>query len=209
MAKKIYVVALANGTEVEVTSKKAVRELEGIVSVTVDGADITADFVEAPNEYVEAVEAIEAVEEAQAEVEAIEGGPEQYLYVKAARDGSKLFWDVIDVEGFQMGMTFKEIEALLPEPLHAEARNVIFVSIARIRAYLDEGKQYGIRTTNKDFTKNYNRIMGVELPVSECVGAAYADILVQLEAGSAAGAWDAPEIEAPEDGGEPEVDAAA
>ena len=203
MAKKIYVVALANGTEVEVTSKKAVRELEGIVSVTVDGADITADFVEAPTEYVE------AVEEAQAEVDAIEGGPEPYLYVKAARDGSKLFWDVIDVEGFQMGMTFKEIEALLPEPLHAEARNVIFVSIARIRAYLGEGKQYGIRTTNKDFTKNYNRIMGVELPVAECVGAAYADILAQLEAGIAAGAWDAPEIEAPEDGGEPEVDAAA
>ena len=201
MAKKIYVVALANGTEVEVTSKKAVRELEGIVSVTVDGADITADFVEAPTEYVEAVE--------EAEVDAIEGGPEPYLYVKAARDGSKLFWDVIDVEGFQMGMTFKEIEALLPEPLHAEARNVIFVSIARIRAYLGEGKQYGIRTTNKDFTKNYNRIMGVELPVAECVGAAYADILAQLEAGIAAGAWDAPEIEAPEDGGEPEVDAAA
>lgn len=76
MAKK-YNVTFANGTEQVVNSKKAVKALEGIIKVTVDGQDITNEFVKedevmANNEYVEAIEAIEAVEEAQAEVDAIE-----------------------------------------------------------------------------------------------------------------------------------------
>lgn len=106
MAKRVYNVTMADGTTAEYTNKKEVKKLEGIAQVTVNGEDITTEFVkedkamaentvietitedvvveelEAPveepkNEYEEAVEAVKAVEDAQAEVDAVEEPKEQ------------------------------------------------------------------------------------------------------------------------------------
>lgn len=224
MAKNIYIVTMADGTTQEFTAKKAFKKLEGIVSVTVNGEDKTNEFVKEDatmameiinNEVIEdtpatveddvVVEDIEATTPTTTNQEAptANEGPEQFLYVKAARGGSRLYWDVLEVEGFQMGMTFKEIEALIPHPVHAGERNVIFVSMARVKAFIEEGKQYGIKTTNKDFTKNYNKIMRTEFSVAELTGFTYKAIMECIEMGITNGTWDAPIDETAE---EPEVE---
>ena len=225
MAKNIYVVTMADGTTQEFTAKKAFKKLEGIVSVLVNGEDKTNEFVQEGatmakeiinNEVIEdttatidevVVEDIEATTPAVTDQEApvANEGPELFLYVKAARDGSKLYWDVLEVEGFQMGMTFKEIEALIPNPVHAGERNVIFVSMARVKAFIEEGKQYGIKTTNKDLTKNYNKIMGTDFTVAEVTDLTYNGILTDVELGITNGTWDAP-IDEPAEEAEIEVD---
>ena len=224
MAKNIYVVTMADGTTQEFTAKKAFKKLEGIVSVTVNGEDKTNEFVQEGatmakeiinNEVIEDTTAIDevVVEDIEATTPAVTDqeapvaneGPELFLYVKAARDGSKLYWDVLEVEGFQMGMTFKEIEALIPNPVHAGERNVIFVSMARVKAFIEEGKQYGIKTTNKDLTKNYNKIMGTEFTVAELTEFTYKTILGNVELGITNGTWDAPIDESAEEA-EVEVD---
>lgn len=226
MAKNIYIVTMADGTTQEFTAKKAFKKLEGIVSVLVNGEDKTNEFVQEGatmakeiinNEVIEdttatvedevVVEDIEVTTPAVTDQEApvANEGPELFLYVKAARDGSKLYWDVLEVEGFQMGMTFKEIEALIPNPVHAGERNVIFVSMARVKAFIEEGKQYGIKTTNKDLTKNYNKIMGTEFTVAELTDFTYKTILSNVELGITNGTWDAP-IDEPAEEAEVEVD---
>ena len=226
MAKNIYVVTMADGTTQEFTAKKAFKKLEGIVSVLVNGEDKTNEFVQEGatmakeiinNEVIEdttatvedevVVEDIEVTTPAVTDQEApvANEGPELFLYVKAARDGSKLYWDVLEVEGFQMGMTFKEIEALIPNPVHAGEHNVIFVSMARVKAFIEEGKQYGIKTTNKDLTKNYNKIMGTEFTVAELTDFTYKTILGNVELGITNGTWDAP-IDEPAEEAEVEVD---
>lgn len=226
MAKNIYVVTMADGTTQEFTAKKAFKNLEGIVSVTVNGEDKTNEFVKEDATMAmeiinnEVIEDTPATVEDEVVVEDIEvttptttnqeaptanEGPEQFLYVKAARDGSRLYWDVLEVEGFQMGMTFKEIEALIPHPVHAGERNVIFVSMARVKAFIEEGKQYGIKTTNKDLTKNYNKIMGTDFTVAEVTDLTYNGILTDVELGITNGTWDAP-IDEPAEEAEVEVD---
>lgn len=72
MAKKIYIATLANGTVQEVSTKKAVKALEGIVSVTLDGQDITNEFVKedkamVENKNIEIEAEVEAVEAPEAE----------------------------------------------------------------------------------------------------------------------------------------------
>ena len=225
MAKNIYVVTMADGTTQEFTAKKAFKKLEGIVSVLVNGEDKTNEFVQEGATMAKEIINSEVIEDTTATIDEVvvedievttpavtdqeapvaNEGPELFLYVKAARDGSKLYWDVLEVEGFQMGMTFKEIEALIPNPVHAGERNVIFVSMARVKAFIEEGKQYGIKTTNKDLTKNYNKIMGTDFTVAEVTDLTYNGILTDVELGITNGTWDAP-IDEPEEEAEVEVD---
>lgn len=225
MAKNIYVVTMADGTTQEFTAKKAFKKLEGIVSVLVNGEDKTNEFVQEGATMAKEIINSEVIEDTTATIDEVvvedievttpavtdqeapvaNEGPELFLYVKAARDGSKLYWDVLEVEGFQMGMTFKEIEALIPNPVHAGERNVIFVSMARVKAFIEEGKQYGIKTTNKDLTKNYNKIMGTDFTVAEVTDLTYNGILTDVELGITNGTWDAP-IDEPAEEAEVEVD---
>ena len=225
MAKNIYVVTMADGTTQEFTAKKAFKKLEGIVSVLVNGEDKTNEFVQEGATMAKEIINSEVIEDTTATIDEVvvedievttpavtdqeapvaNEGPELFLYVKAARDGSKLYWDVLEVEGFQMGMTFKEIEALIPNPVHAGERNVIFVSMARVKAFIEEGKQYGIKTTNKDLTKNYNKNMGTDFTVAEVTDLTYNGILTDVELGITNGTWDAP-IDEPAEEAEVEVD---
>ena len=156
MAKKIYIATLANGTVQEVSTKKAVKALEGIVSVTLDGQDITNEFVKEDkvmaenkniaieaeaqeNEYVGAVEAIEAVEEAQAEVEALEApaGPKATLLFTASRGNAKrLSWKQVIVNPEDELVKVKGCAALLPTPVAEAIGSSKFVTRSRLRSAL-------------------------------------------------------------------------
>ena len=222
MAKKIYVALLANGTTQEVTSKKAVKALEGIVSVTVDGQDITNEFVKegevmAENkntaieaqetEYVEAIEAIEAVEEAQAEVEALEApaGPKATLLFTASRGNAKrLGWQRIIVNPEDELVKVKGCAALLPVPVAEAIGSTKFVSWfdqAQAEQCVAENKQ--IRGMASTFSDVFNRYCKVnELTAQDklvTVLHIFQGILNDIEAGITEGEWARPEPEVPEE----------
>lgn len=188
MAKKIYVATLANGTVQEVTSKKAVKALEGIVSVTVNGQDITTEFVKEDkgmeenkfaqflnkvkaeneaqeNEYVEAVEAVEAVEEAQAEVEELEApeGPKATLLFTASRGNSKrLSWKQVIVNPEDEVVKVKGCAALLPVQVAEAIGSSKFVSwfdLEQAEKCVAENKQVrGMASTFSDVFNRYCKV---------------------------------------------------
>lgn len=220
MAKKIYVVALANGSVVEAGSKKAVRELEGIVSVTVDGADVTADFVEAPTEYTEAVEAIEAAEEAQAEVEALEApaGPKATLLFTASRGNAKrLSWKQVIVNPEDELVKVKGCAALLPTPVAEAIGSSKFVSWfdqEQAEKCVAENKQVrGMASTFSDVFNRYCKV--AELTGQDKLATVlyiFTSVLYDIKLGITEGEWARPEPEVPElpeaPQGEGEVEAA-
>lgn len=226
MAKKIYVATLANGTVQEVTSKKAVKALEGIVSVTVDGQDITNEFVKEDkamaenkniaieaeaeaeeNEYVEAVEAIEAVEEAQAEVEALEApkGPKATLLFTASRGNAKrLSWKQVIVNPEDELVKVKGCAALLPTPVAEAIGSSKFVSWfdqEQAEKCVAENKQVrGMASTFSDVFNRYckvNELTGQDKLVT--VLSIFQGILNDIEAGVTEGEWARPEPEVPEE----------
>ena len=182
MAKKIYIATLANGTVQEVSTKKAVKALEGIVSVTLDGQDITNEFVKEDkamaenkniaieagaqeNEYVEAVEAIEAVEEAQAEVEALEApaGPKATLLFTASRGNAKrLSWKQVIVNPEDELVKVKGCAALLPTPVAEAIGSSKFVSWfdqEQAEKCVAENKQVrGMASTFSDVFNRYCKV---------------------------------------------------
>lgn len=203
MAKKIYVAVLANGSTVEVGSKKAVRELEGLVSVTVDGADVTAEFVEAPTEYTEAVEAVEAVEEAQAEVEALEG-PQDYILFTASRgNAQRLTWRQIPVAPDDEVVKVKGCAALIPVQV-AEAigsdKFVSYIPQAMLERSVAEGKPVrGLASTVSDVFNRYTKVLEIKgADRVETALAVFAEVLEAIDAGVVEGEWARPEPEAPE-----------
>lgn len=211
MAKK-YNVTFANGTEQVVNSKKAVKALEGIIKVTVDGQDITNEFVKedevmANNEYVEAIEAIEAVEEAQAEVDAIEApkGPKATLLFTASRGNAKrLAWRQIIVNPEDKAVKVKGCAAMLPIQVAEAIGSTKFVSWfdqEQAEKCVAEGKQVrGMASTFSDVFARYtkvNEIKGVDK--LETVLAIFKGILNDIEAGITEGEWARPEPEVPEE----------
>lgn len=217
MAKKIYVVALANGSVVEVNSKKAVRELEGILSVTVDGADVTADFVEAPTEYVEAVEAIEAVEEAQAEVEALEGLVPYILFTASRGNAQRLTWRQAIVNPDDELVKVRGCAALLPTQV-AEAigsdKFVSYIPQAMLERSVAEGKPVrGLASTVSDVFNRYTKVLEIKgADRIETALTVFAEVLEAIDGGVTEGEWARPEPEVPElpeaPQGEGEVEAA-
>lgn len=217
MAKKIYVVALANGSVVEAGSKKAVRELEGIVSVTVDGADVTADFVEAPTEYVEAVEAIEAVEEAQAEVEALEGPVPYILFTASRGNAQRLTWRQAIVNPDDELVKVRGCAALLPAQV-AEAigsdKFVSYIPQAMLERSVAEGKPVrGLASTVSDVFNRYTKVLEIKgADRIETALGVFAEVLEAIDGGVTEGEWARPEPEVPElpeaPQGEGEVEAA-
>lgn len=216
MAKKIYIATLANGTVQEVSTKKAVKALEGIVSVTLDGQDITNEFVKedevmAQNEY---VEAIEAVEEAQAEVEAIEApeGPRATLLFTASRgNANRLAWKQIIVNPEDEVVKVKGCAAMLPIQVAEAIGSSKFVSWfdqEQAEKCVAEGKQVrGMASTFSDIFARYckvNEIKGADK--LETVLTIFRGILNDIEAGITEGEWARPEPEVPEDVEAPEAD---
>lgn len=230
MAKNIYVATLANGTVQEVTSKKAVKALEGIVSVTVNGQDIITEFVKEDkvmvennntaieaqeNEYVEAIEAIEAVEEAQAEVEELEApdGPKATLLFTASRGNSKrLSWKQVIVNPEDEVVKVKGCAAMLPIQVAEAIGSSKFVSwfdLEQAEKCVAENKQ--VRGMASTFSDVFNRYCKVnELTAQDklvTVLHIFQGILNDIEVGITEGEWARPEPEVPEEVEAPEAEA--
>lgn len=219
MAKKIYVATLANGTVQEVTSKKAVKALEGIVSVTVDGQDITTEFVkeeevmaENKNTAIEAqeneyVEAVEAVEEAQAEVEALEApaGPKATLLFTASRGNAKrLSWKQVIVNPEDELVKVKGCAALLPVQVAEAIGSSKFVSWfdqEQAEKCVAEHKQVrGMASTFSDIFNRYCKVAELKgVDKLETVIAIFVGILYDIKIGITEGEWAKPEPEVPEE----------
>ena len=219
MAKK-YNVTFANGTEQTVNSKKAVKALEGIIKVTVDGQDITTEFVKedevmAENEYVEAIEAIEAVEEAQAEVDAIEApaGPKATLLFTASRGNAKrLAWKQIIVNPEDEVIKVKGCAAMLPIQVAEAIGSTKFVSWfdqEQAEKCVAEGKQVrGMASTFSDVFARYCKV--AELTGAdklETVLYIFTSVLYDISIGITEGEWARPEPEVPEEIEAPEAEA--
>lgn len=211
MAKK-YNVTFANGTEQTLTSKKAVKALEGIVSVICNGEDITTEFVKedevmAENKYTEVIEAIEAVEEAQAEVEALEApeGPKATLLFTASRGNAKrLTWKQVIVNPEDELVKVKGCAAMLPTPVAEAIGSSKFVSWfnqEEAEKCVAEGKQVrGMASTFSDVFARYckvNEIKGADK--LQTVLAIFQGIINDVEAGITEGEWARPEPEVPEE----------
>lgn len=228
MAKK-YTVTFANGTEQTVNSKKAVKALEGIVSVTLDGQDITNEFVKEDevmventniaieaeeNEYVEAIEAIEAVEEAQAEVEAIEApaGPKATLLFTASRGNAKrLSWKQVIVNPEDEVVKVKGCAAMLPTQVAEAIGGSKFVSWfdqELAEKCVAEGKQIrGMASTFSDVFNRYckvNELTGQDKLAT--VIAIFTGILYDISLGITEGEWARPEPEVPAEVEAPEAE---
>ena len=219
MAKK-YNVTFANGTEQTVNSKKAVKALEGIIKVTVDGQDITTEFVKedevmAENEYVEAIEAIEAVEEAQAEVDAIAApaGPKATLLFTASRGNAKrLAWKQIIVNPEDDVIKVKGCAAMLPIQVAEAIGSTKFVSWfdqEQAEKCVAEGKQVrGMASTFSDVFARYCKV--AELTGAdklETVLYIFTSVLYDISIGITEGEWARPEPEVPEEIEAPEAEA--
>lgn len=216
MAKKnTYIATLANGTVETLTNKKAVKALEGIVSVTCNGEDITAQFVKEDkhmvenNTYVEEVEAIDVLEEAPAEVEAIEEeqGPKNTLLFIASRGKSTfLRWFQIPVTESDETIKVKGCAALLPTQVAEAIGTNKFVSWLDqdiVEKFIAEGKPVrGMASTISDVFNRYIKV--TELEGADKVNTVYnvfREVLAEIEAGNTNGGWEHPqEPETPEEG---------
>lgn len=207
MAKKIYNVTLTDGTQIECSTKKAVRALEAIAQVALNGQDVTAEFVKEEetmaqeiitNEYVEAVEAIEAVEEAQAEVEAIEepAGPKNtILFIASRGKGTFLRWFQIPVTEADELVKVKGCAALVPTQV-AEAigtnKFVSWIDQAMIERSVAEAKPVrGMASTVSDVYARYIKV--TELLGADKVNTAlevFAEVLNQIDEGHTEGGWE-------------------
>lgn len=200
MAKKIYIATLANGTVQEVSTKKAVKALEGIVSVTLDGQDITNEFVK--EDKVMAENKNIAIE---AEVEAVEApaGPKATLLFTASRGNAKrLSWKQVIVNPEDELVKVKGCAALLPTPVAEAIGSSKFVSWfdqEQAEKCVAENKQVrGMASTFSDVFNRYckvNELTGQDKFVT--VLNIFQGILNDIEAGVTEGEWARPEPEVP------------
>lgn len=202
MAKKIYIATLTNGTVQEVSTKKAVKALEGIVSVTLDGQDITNEFVKEDKDMAENKNiAIEA------EVEAVEApaGPKATLLFTASRGNAKrLSWKQVIVNPEDELVKVKGCAALLPTPVAEAIGSSKFVSWfdqEQAEKCVAENKQVrGMASTFSDVFNRYckvNELTGQDKLVT--VLNIFQGILNDIEAGVTEGEWARPEPEVPEE----------
>ena len=197
MAKKIYIATLANGTVQEVSTKKAVKALEGIVSVTLDGQDITNEFVKEDKAMEENKNiAIEAEVEAPA-------GPKATLLFTASRGNAKrLSWKQVIVNPEDELVKVKGCAALLPTPVAEAIGSSKFVSWfdqEQAEKCVAENKQVrGMASTFSDVFNRYckvNELTGQDKLVT--VLNIFQGILNDIEAGVTEGEWARPEPEVP------------
>lgn len=209
MAKKIYIATLANGTVQEVSTKKAVKALEGIVSVTLDGQDITNEFVKEDKAMEENKNiAIEA------EVEAVEApaGPKATLLFTASRGNAKrLSWKQVIINPDDELVKVKGCAALLPTPVAEAIGSSKFVSWfdqEQAEKCVAENKQVrGMASTFSDVFNRYckvNELTGQDKLVT--VLYIFQGILNDIEAGVTEGEWARPEPEVPAEVEAPEAE---
>ena len=209
MAKKIYIATLANGTVQEVSTKKAVKALEGIVSVTLDGQDITNEFVKEDKAMAENKNiAIEA------EVEAIEApaGPKATLLFTASRGNAKrLSWKQVIVNPDDELVKVKGCAALLPTPVAEAIGSSKFVSWfdqEQAEKCVAENKQVrGMASTFSDVFNRYckvNELTGQDKLTT--VLNIFQGIINDIEAGVTEGEWARPEPEVPAEVEAPEAE---
>ena len=209
MAKKIYIATLANGTVQEVSTKKAVKALEGIVSVTLDGQVITNEFVK-EDKVMEENKNI-AIE---AEVEAVEApaGPKATLLFTASRGNAKrLSWKQVIVNPEDELVKVKGCAALLPTPVAEAIGSSKFVSWfdqEQAEKCVAENKQVrGMASTFSDVFNRYckvNELTGQDKLVT--VLNIFQGILNDIEAGVTEGEWARPEPEVPAEVEAPEAE---
>lgn len=209
MAKKIYIATLANGTVQEVSTKKAVKALEGIVSVTLDGQDITNEFVK-EDKVMEENKNI-AIE---AEVEAVEApaGPKATLLFTASRGNAKrLSWKQVIVNPDDELVKVKGCAALLPTPVAEAIGSSKFVSWfdqEQAEKCVAENKQ--VRGMASTFSDVFNRYCKVNELTSQdklvTVLNIFQGIINDIEAGVTEGEWARPEPEVPEEVEAPEAE---
>ena len=209
MAKKIYIATLANGTVQEVSTKKAVKALEGIVSVTLDGQDITNEFVKEDKAMAENKNiAIEA------EVETLEApaDPKATLLFTASRGNAKrLSWKQVIVNPEDELVKVKGCAALLPTPVAEAIGSSKFVSWfdqEQAEKCVAENKQ--VRGMASTFSDVFNRYCKVNELTSQdklvTVLNIFQGIINDIEAGVTEGEWARPEPEVPEEVEAPEAE---
>ena len=209
MAKKIYIATLANGTVQEVSTKKAVKALEGIVSVTLDGQDITNEFVKEDKAMAENKNIT-----IEAEVEAVEApaGPKATLLFTASRGNAKrLSWKQVIVSPEDELVKVKGCAALLPTPVAEAIGSSKFVSWfdqEQAEKCVAENKQ--VRGMASTFSDVFNRYCKVnELTCQDklvTVLNIFQGILNDIEAGITEGEWARPEPEVPAEVEAPEAE---
>ena len=209
MAKKIYIATLANGTVQEVSTKKAVKALEGIVSVTLAGQDITNEFVK--EDKVMAENKNITIE---AEVEAVEApaGPKATLLFTASRGNAKrLSWKQVIVNPEDELVKVKGCAALLPTPVAEAIGSSKFVSWfdqEQAEKCVAENKQ--VRGMASTFSDVFNRYCKVNELTSQdklvTVLNIFQGIINDIEAGVTEGEWARPEPEVPEEVEAPEAE---
>ena len=211
MAKKIYNVTFANGTIEEYTSKKAVQALEGIATVTVNGQDITNEFIKEDNamaeknEYTEAIEAIEAVEAAEQEVAELEGPKFTVLFTASRGTNKKLDWYQIEVKPEDETIKVKGCAAMLPIQV-AEAlgkdKFVAWVDQSLIERFIAEGKPVrGMASTISDVFNRYIKVTELKgADKNNTVYNVFREVIADIETGTTAGGWEhePEEVEEPE-----------
>ena len=197
MAKKIYIATLANGTVQEVSTKKAVKALEGIVSVTLDGQDITNEFVK-EDKVMEENKNI-AIE---AEVEAPAGPKATLLFTASRGNAKRLSWKQVIVNPEDELVKVKGCAALLPTPVAEAIGSSKFVSWfdqEQAEKCVAENKQVrGMASTFSDVFNRYckvNELTGQDKFVT--VLNIFQGILNDIEAGVTEGEWARPEPEVP------------
>lgn len=209
MAKKIYIATLANGTVQEVSTKKAVKAFEGIVSVTLDGQDITNEFVK-EDKVMEENKNI-AIE---AEVEALEApaGPKATLLFTASRgNANRLSWKQVIVNPEDELVKVKGCAALLPTPVAEAIGSSKFVSWfdqEQAEKCVAENKQ--VRGMASTFSDVFNRYCKVNELTSQdklvTVLHIFQGILNDIEDGVTEGEWARPEPEVPAEVEAPEAE---
>lgn len=206
MAKKIYIATLANGTVQEVSTKKAVKALEGIVSVTLDGQDITNEFVK-EDKVMEENKNI-AIE---AEVEAPAGPKATLLFTASRGNAKRLSWKQVIVNPDDELVKVKGCAALLPTPVAEAIGSSKFVSWfdqEQAEKCVAENKQVrGMASTFSDVFNRYckvNELTGQDKLVT--VLYIFQGILNDIEEGVTEGEWARPEPEVPAEVEAPEAE---
>lgn len=210
MAKKIYIATLANGTVQEVSTKKAVKALEGIVSVTLDGQDITNEFVK-EDKVMEENKNIAIEAEVEAEVEAPAGPKATLLFTASRGNAKRLSWKQVIVNPEDELVKVKGCAALLPTPVAEAIGSSKFVSWfdqEQAEKCVAENKQ--VRGMASTFSDVFNRYCKVNELTSQdklvTVLNIFQGILNDIEAGVTEGEWARPEPEVPAEVEAPEAE---
>lgn len=211
MAKKIYNVTFANGTVEEYTNKKAIKALEGVVQVVVNGEDITNEFIKedevmARTEYVEVPEVIETIEPEVTEPEVIEGPKNTILFTASRGTAKNLNWYQIEVNPEDELVKAKGCAALMPTQVAevlGKDKFVAWIDRAIVEQFLIEGKPVrGMASTISDVFNRYCKVTELRgADKNNTVYNIFRGILEDLDAGRTEGGWNR-EIEVAEEGAE-------